>query len=70
MSTVKPRTNFVFHGALRSCAGLRAKIFTRWGELQLHVQDGDSRLVFAVAADPTGVAMQRNLRFSFFDCAF
>jgi uncharacterized membrane protein YjjP (DUF1212 family) len=39
--------------------GLRAQIFPRWGELQLHVQEGDSRLVFAVAADPTGVAMGR-----------
>jgi uncharacterized membrane protein YjjP (DUF1212 family) len=39
--------------------GLRAQIFLRWGELQLQVQDGDSRLVFTVAADPPGVAMGR-----------
>jgi uncharacterized membrane protein YjjP (DUF1212 family) len=39
--------------------GLRAQIFPRWGELQLHVQDGDNKLVCAVAADPTGVAMGR-----------
>jgi uncharacterized membrane protein YjjP (DUF1212 family) len=39
--------------------GLRAQISPRWGELQLHVQDGDNRLVLAVAADPTGVTMSR-----------
>jgi uncharacterized membrane protein YjjP (DUF1212 family) len=31
----------------------------RWGELQLQVEDGDSRLISTVAADPTGVAMGR-----------
>jgi uncharacterized membrane protein YjjP (DUF1212 family) len=39
--------------------GLRAKILPRWGELQLQVQDGDTKLTSAVAADPTGVAMNR-----------
>jgi uncharacterized membrane protein YjjP (DUF1212 family) len=39
--------------------GLTAKIMPRWGELQLEAQDSDSRLISAVAADPTGVAMGR-----------
>jgi uncharacterized membrane protein YjjP (DUF1212 family) len=39
--------------------GLHAKIMPRWGELQLEAQDSDSRLISAVAADPTGVAMGR-----------
>jgi uncharacterized membrane protein YjjP (DUF1212 family) len=39
--------------------GLRAQIMPRWGELQLQAQDNDTRLIAAVAADPTGVAMGR-----------
>jgi uncharacterized membrane protein YjjP (DUF1212 family) len=39
--------------------GLRAEIIARWGELQLEAQDGDTRLISVVAADPTGVAMNR-----------
>src|SRR5216683_2472179 len=39
--------------------GLRARIMPRWGELQLRAQDGDARLISAVAADPTGVDMDR-----------
>jgi len=39
--------------------GLRPKIMPRWGELQLQVQDSDTRLISIVAADPTGVAMSR-----------
>jgi len=41
--------------------GLRAKIMPRWGELQLEAQDraNGTRLISAVAADPTGVAMNR-----------
>jgi uncharacterized membrane protein YjjP (DUF1212 family) len=39
--------------------GLHAKIMPRWGELQLEAQDSDSRLISAVVADPTGVAMGR-----------
>jgi len=39
--------------------GLRAKIMPRWGELQLQAEDGDARLISAVAADPTGVDMDR-----------
>jgi uncharacterized membrane protein YjjP (DUF1212 family) len=39
--------------------GLDVKIFPRWGELQLQAQDGRARLILAVAADPTGVAMGR-----------
>ncbi len=39
--------------------GLRAKIMPRWGELQLQAGDGNARLISAVAADPTGVDMDR-----------
>jgi uncharacterized membrane protein YjjP (DUF1212 family) len=39
--------------------GLCAKIMPRWGELQLQAEDRDARRVFAVAADPTGVNMDR-----------
>src|SRR6266403_2196546 len=39
--------------------GLRAKIMPRWGELQLQAEDRDARLISAVAADPTGVDMDR-----------
>jgi uncharacterized membrane protein YjjP (DUF1212 family) len=39
--------------------GLRAAIMPRWGELQLQVQDSDTRLISVVAADPTGVDMGR-----------
>src|SRR5271155_653358 len=39
--------------------GLRVKLLPRWGELQLHAQDGPTNLVSAVVADPTGVAMNR-----------
>jgi uncharacterized membrane protein YjjP (DUF1212 family) len=41
--------------------GLRAEIMPRWGELQLKAQDGASgaRVITAVAADPTAVAMNR-----------
>src|SRR5439155_21714294 len=39
--------------------GLRARIMPRWGELQLQVEDRDARLMATVAADPTGVNMDR-----------
>jgi uncharacterized membrane protein YjjP (DUF1212 family) len=39
--------------------GLRIKIMPRWGELLLQAEDSGTRLVSAVAADPTGVAMSR-----------
>jgi uncharacterized membrane protein YjjP (DUF1212 family) len=39
--------------------GLRASIMPRWGELQLQAEDGDTKLISAVAADPTGVDMDR-----------
>jgi uncharacterized membrane protein YjjP (DUF1212 family) len=41
--------------------GMRAEIMPRWGELQLKAEDIASctRLIAAVAADPTGVAMSR-----------
>src|SRR6202163_4108232 len=39
--------------------GLRAKIMARWGELQLQAEDGDARLIGAIAADPSGVDMAR-----------
>ena len=39
--------------------GLRARIMPRWGELELQAEDGDTKLISAVAADPTGVDMDR-----------
>jgi uncharacterized membrane protein YjjP (DUF1212 family) len=39
--------------------GLDVKILPRWGELQLQAQESSARLILAVAADPTGVAMGR-----------
>jgi uncharacterized membrane protein YjjP (DUF1212 family) len=39
--------------------GVHVKLLPRWGELQLEVEDGDARLISAVAADPTGVNMHR-----------
>jgi uncharacterized membrane protein YjjP (DUF1212 family) len=39
--------------------GLRARIMARWGELQLQAEEGDTKLISAVAADPTGVDMDR-----------
>jgi uncharacterized membrane protein YjjP (DUF1212 family) len=39
--------------------GLRARIMPRWGELQLQAEDERARLIFVVAADPTGVDMNR-----------
>jgi uncharacterized membrane protein YjjP (DUF1212 family) len=39
--------------------GLRAQITPSWAELRLQAEDGDRRLVSAVAAHPTGVNMRR-----------
>src|SRR5271165_5315179 len=39
--------------------GLRARIMPRWGELQLRAEDGDAKPISVVAADPTGVDMDR-----------
>ncbi len=39
--------------------GVRAKILPRWGALLLQIQQGDARVISAVAADPTNVAMGR-----------
>jgi uncharacterized membrane protein YjjP (DUF1212 family) len=39
--------------------GLRAQITPSWAELQLHADDGEERLISAVAAHPTGVDMNR-----------
>ena len=44
---------------LGDALGLRAKIMARWGELQLQAEDGDARLIGAIAADPSGVNMAR-----------
>jgi uncharacterized membrane protein YjjP (DUF1212 family) len=44
---------------LGSTLGLRAEIIPRWGELQLQVEDKDNRTISEVAADPTGVDMDR-----------
>jgi uncharacterized membrane protein YjjP (DUF1212 family) len=39
--------------------GLHAKVMPRWGEVQLQLMDKDAKLVAQVAADPTGVDMDR-----------
>jgi uncharacterized membrane protein YjjP (DUF1212 family) len=39
--------------------GLRAKILPRWGELQLHAEEGKAELISGIAAEPTGVDMDR-----------
>ena len=39
--------------------GLRAMIIPRWGELELQADDDDGKLSRQVAADPTGVDMDR-----------
>jgi len=44
---------------LGDALALRARIMPRWGELQLQAEDGDARLISVVAADPTGVDMDR-----------
>ncbi len=44
---------------LGNTLGLDVKILPRWGELQLQAQESGARLILAVAADPTGVAMGR-----------
>jgi len=44
---------------LGNSLGLRASMIPRWGELQLHVRDGDGSLVSIRAAEPTGVDMDR-----------
>src|SRR6266478_4642199 len=38
---------------------LRVRIIPRWGELQLQVEEGGSRLLSVEAADPIGVDMDR-----------
>jgi uncharacterized membrane protein YjjP (DUF1212 family) len=39
--------------------GLRAKIMARWGELLVQSEDKDGSLISQVAADPSGVNMER-----------
>jgi uncharacterized membrane protein YjjP (DUF1212 family) len=39
--------------------GLDAEVLPRWGEVQLQVEHQDDKLLSQVAADPTGVNMQR-----------
>src|SRR5262245_43555329 len=39
--------------------GLRAKVMPRWGELRLESEHNDGRLIEQIAADPTGVDMDR-----------
>jgi uncharacterized membrane protein YjjP (DUF1212 family) len=39
--------------------GLRVKVMPRWGELRLECEHNDGRLIAQVAADPTGVDMDR-----------
>src|SRR5260370_3879549 len=44
---------------LGGALGLCAKVMPRWGELRLQSEDNDGRLIDQVAADPTGVDMDR-----------
>ena len=44
---------------LGDALGLRARVMPRWGEIQLQAEDGDIKLISVVAADPTGVDMDR-----------
>ncbi len=53
------RSGSVAAGQLGDRLGLRVRIMPRWGELQLQAEDGDARLTSAVAADPSGVDMDR-----------
>src|ERR1700719_726393 len=46
-------------GRLGSALGLRAELMPRWGQLQLLSEGKDGRLIRQVAADPTGVDMDR-----------
>src|SRR5580698_1540524 len=46
-------------GRLGDSVGLRTTILVHWGELQLHAEDKDARLVSVVTASPTGVDMDR-----------
>src|SRR5215470_10967051 len=39
--------------------GLRARIIARWGELELQTEDTDAKLSSQIAADPSGVDMDR-----------
>src|SRR6516164_6058510 len=39
--------------------GLRARIIPRWGELELETEDTDAKLSSQIAADPSGVDMDR-----------
>jgi uncharacterized membrane protein YjjP (DUF1212 family) len=47
---------------LGAALGLRTTMIPRWGELQLQAADGHENLVAIVAADPTGVDMDRVAR--------
>jgi uncharacterized membrane protein YjjP (DUF1212 family) len=44
---------------LSHALGLRAELMPRWGELQLQSNDNNAILIAEVAADPTGVDMDR-----------
>ena len=44
---------------LGDALGLHAKVIPRWGELQFQSLANDARLISAVSADPTNVAMGR-----------
>jgi uncharacterized membrane protein YjjP (DUF1212 family) len=43
---------------LGSALGLRAELMPRWGDLQVLSEEKDGRLIWQVAADPTGVDME------------
>jgi uncharacterized membrane protein YjjP (DUF1212 family) len=46
-------------GRVGDALGLRTQMTARWGQLQLEVRDGHTTLISTVAADPTGVVMDR-----------
>src|SRR5262245_55130944 len=46
-------------GQLGRALGLRANVMPRWGELRLECEHNDGRLIDQIAADPTGVDMDR-----------
>jgi len=46
-------------GRLGDSIGLHTEVLVHWGDLQLHAEDKDARLISVVTASPTGVDMDR-----------
>ena len=44
---------------MSNCLGFRATIFSRWGELEVQIEDTDGKFISAIDAAPTGVNMDR-----------